>query len=292
MEVAEPGDTVEPMSYLRWIERPSGERPVLIAAFEGWNDAGDAATTAVAHLREAWGATTFAEIDPEEFYDFTATRPHVRIEDGGTRSVRWPTNTFSWAHPEGTGGVVLLSGVEPQLKWRTFSAQVMHVATMLNCRLVLTLGSLLADVAHTRPTPVFGNAYEQNMIDQLDMEPSHYEGPTGIVGVLHAECGDTRLDSASLWAAVPAYVSSVPSPKAALALVERAGMVIGSSPDTRSLVERSAEYELELSRLVDEDDATAEYVHHLEEQHDQDEVAVQSADDMVQEVERYLREQG
>ncbi len=265
---------------------------MLIAAFEGWNDAGDAATSAVAHLCEAWSATTFAEIDPEEFYDFTATRPQVRIEDGATRTVKWPTNTFSWAHPEGTGGVILLSGVEPQLKWRTFCSQVLHVATMLNCRLVLTLGSLLADVAHTRPTPVFGNADEPTMIAQMDMEPSRYEGPTGIVGVLHAECSDTRLDSASLWAAVPAYVSSVPSPKAALALVERAGGVIGSVPDTLGLVERSEAYELELTRLVDEDDATAEYVRHLEEQHDQDEVAVQSADDMVEEVERYLREQG
>lgn len=280
------------MSYLRWTERPSGDRPVLIAAFEGWNDAGDAATSAIAHLRSAWSATTFAEIDPEEFYDFTATRPQVRIEDGTTRTVKWPTNTFSWARPEGTGGVVLLSGVEPQLKWRTFCAQVLHVATMLNCRLVLTLGSLLADVAHTRPTPVFGNAYEQSMIDQMQLEPSRYEGPTGIVGVLHAECTDTRIDSASLWAAVPAYVSSVPSPKAALALVERVGGLIGDLPDTAALVERSAEYELELSRLVDEDDATAEYVHHLEEQHDQDAVAVQSADDMVEEVERFLRDQG
>ncbi len=292
MELGDLGDTVGSMSYLRWTERPSGERPVLIAAFEGWNDAGDAATSAVAHLGDAWGATTFAEIDPEEFYDFTATRPQVHIEDSGTRSVKWPSNTFSWARPEGTGGVVLLSGVEPQLKWRTFCGQVLHVATMLNCRLVLTLGSLLADVAHTRPTPVFGNAYEQAMGDQLELEPSRYEGPTGIVGVLHAECSATSLDSASLWAAVPAYVSSIPSPKAALALVERAGEVIGSSPDTAALVERSADYEVELSRLVDEDDTTAEYVHHLEEQHDQDEVAVQSADDMVEEVERFLREQG
>ncbi len=292
MEVAAPGDTVTTMSYLRWTDRPSGDRPILVAAFEGWNDAGDAATTAIAHLRDAWSASTFAEIDPEEFYDFTATRPQVRIEDGTARTIKWPANTFSWARPEGTGGVVLLSGVEPQLKWRTFCAQVLHVATMLNCRLVLTLGSLLADVAHTRPTPVFGNADHRELIEGMGMEPSRYEGPTGIVGVLHAECSDTRVDSASLWAAVPAYVSSVPSPKAALALVDRAGAIIGSHPGTDALVERSADYERELSRLVDEDDTTAEYVHHLEEQHDQDEVAVQSADDMVEEVERYLREQG
>ena len=280
------------MAYLSWTERPSGDHPVLIAAFEGWNDAGDAATDAVAHLCRVWDATTFAEIDPEEFYDFTATRPQVHIEDGLTRTVRWPRNTFSWARPEGTGGVVLLRGVEPQLKWRTFCAQVMHVATMLDCRMVMTLGALLADVAHTRPTPVFGNSYDQSLIERFGLEPSRYEGPTGIVGVLHAECADSRLDTASLWAAVPAYVSSAPSAKAALALVERCTEIIGAASTNETLEARATEYEDEITRLVGEDDSTADYVRLLEEQHDQDEVAIQSADDMVEEVERFLREQG
>jgi len=280
------------MAYLTWTERPSGDRPVMIAAFEGWNDAGDAATTAVEHLSREWSATTFAQIDPEEFYDFTATRPQVRIEEGLTRTVDWPENTFSWAQPAGTGGVVLLTGVEPQLKWRTFCSQVLHVATMLNCRMVLTLGALLADVSHTRPTPVFGNAYDQALIDRFELEPSRYEGPTGIVGVLHTECAGSKIDSASLWAAVPAYVSSAPSAKAALALVERATDIIGTSASTTALEVEAAEYERQITQLVGEDDATMDYVRHLEEQHDQDEVAVQSADDMVEEVERFLREQG
>jgi len=280
------------MAYLSWTDRPTGERPVMVVAFEGWNDAGDAATAAVEYLAEQWQARAFAEIDPEDFYDFTSTRPTVRTEDGLTRIIDWPRNTFSWARPPGTGGVVLMRGVEPQLKWRTFCEQVLHVATMLDCRMVMTLGALLADVAHTRPTPVFGNAYDQSVIDALGMEPSHYEGPTGIVGVLHAECAEIRLDSASLWAAVSAYVPSAPSAKSALALVQQAAVLIGIPVDTAELDEAAADYEQQISELVSEDDSTAEYVRQLEEQHDRNAGAVRSADDLVEEVERFLREQG
>jgi predicted ATP-grasp superfamily ATP-dependent carboligase len=279
------------VAHLSWSERPTGDGPVLIAAFEGWNDAGDAATRAVAHLVEHWGADPFAEIDPEEFYDFTATRPLVRLDDGTTRSIEWPSNSFSWARPEDTGGVVLLRGVEPQLRWRTFCAQVIEVATTLECRLVLTLGALLAEVAHSRPTPVFGNAYDPELIERLRLEPSHYEGPTGIVGVLHAECTAAGIDSASLWAAVPSYVPSAPSPKAALALVERATELIGSTAPTMGLTFEAAAYEHEISELAAEDEATVDYVRHLEEQYDADAMAVQSADDIIEEVERFLREQ-
>ncbi len=263
----------------------------MIAAFEGWNDAGDAATAAIAHLARHWDAEEFASVDPEEFYDFTATRPHIRLHDGVTRSIDWPRNTFRWAHPADTGGVVLLRGVEPQLRWRTFCAQVLEVAQALDCSMVLTLGALLAEVAHSRPTPVFGNAYDAALIERLALEPSRYEGPTGIVGVLHTECAEAGLDSASLWAAVPSYVPSAPSAKAALALVERATELIGASVPTMDLTLEAAAYEHEISQLVDEDDTTADYVHHLEEQHDQDAMAVQSADDLAEEVERFLREQ-
>jgi len=277
----------------------------MIVAFEGWNDAGDAATAAVEYLAEQWHATQFAEIDPEEFYDFTSTRPQVRSVQGVGRILDWPSNTFSWARPVArprpgasggldqghAGGVVLVRGVEPQLKWRTFSEQVRHVATMLDCSMVLTLGALLADVAHTRPTPVFGNAYDQAVLDRWDLESSHYEGPTGIVGVLHAECDGTNLDSAALWAAVPAYVPSAPSAKAALALVHHATDLIGVQIDTSELEASADEYELEISALVAEDDSTAEYVRHLEEQHDRNAGAVRNADDLVEEVEKFLREQ-
>jgi proteasome assembly chaperone (PAC2) family protein len=279
------------VEHLSWSDRPDGDQPVLVAAFEGWNDAGDAATGAVRHLREHWGATTFATLDPEEFYDFTIARPQVRLDEGMTRSIDWPTNTFAFARPEGTGGVVLLHGVEPQLRWRTFCAQVIEVATALDCRMVLTLGALLAEVAHTRPTPVFGNAYDAALIERLRLEPSTYEGPTGIVGVLHAECAAHGLDSASLWAAVPSYVPSATSPKAALALVERSTELLGTSAPTMGLTLEAAAYEHEIGQLVAEDDATADYVRHLEELHDQDAMAVQSADDIIEEVERFLRDQ-
>ena len=284
-------DSVGSMSYLSWTERPTGDRPVMILAFEGWNDAGDAATTALEFLAEEWRATPFADIDPEEFYDFTSTRPQVRRVDGPRRIIDWPRNTFSWARPEGSGGVVLLRGVEPQLKWRTFCQQILHVATMLDCRMLLTMGALLADVAHTRPTPVFGNAYDQSVIDRLGLEASHYEGPTGIVGVLHAECEDMRLDSASLWAAVSAYVPSAPSAKSALALIRQATDLVGIPTATDALTHAAEDYERQITELVLEDDTTADYVRHLEEQHDTSMGAIRSADDLVEEVERFLREQ-
>lgn len=263
----------------------------MVAAFEGWNDAGDAATAAVEHLAARFEASPFASIDPEEFYDFTSTRPHIRVDDGRTRTIEWPANTFSWAEPEGTGGVVLLRGVEPQLRWRTFCAQVLEVARETGCEMVVTLGALLADVPHTRPTAVFGHGYESGVVDRLGLEPSHYEGPTGIVGVLHGECTASGLDSASLWAAVPAYVPSVPSPKAAAALARRTCELLGADASTSELDALAQGYERQISELVDEDDTTAEYLRQLEEQHDQDALAVQSADFMVEEVERYLREQ-
>lgn len=263
----------------------------MVAAFEGWNDAGDAATGAVGHLIRSWGAIPFADIDPEEFYDFTSTRPVVRIDDAGRRRVDWPTNRFWWAEPEGTGGVVLLSGVEPQLRWRTFCSQVLAVAGRLDCSLVVTLGALLAEVPHTRATPVFGNAYDESLIESLGLEPSRYEGPTGIVGVLHAELASSQLESASLWAAVPSYVPTAPSPKATLALVERVVGLLGTRAPTMELTLATAAYEHEITQLAAEDEETTEYVHHLEEQHDHDMMSVQSADDMVEEVERFLREQ-
>lgn len=279
------------MAQLRWSGRPTGDRPVLIAAFEGWNDAGDAATTAIAHLVRHWDAEAFAEMDPEDFYDFTSTRPVVRLGSEGTRSVQWPSNTFSWARPAGTGGVVLLTGTEPQLKWRTFCALVLEVATSMECSMVLTLGALLAEVAHSRPTPVFGTGYDPAVIERLGVEPSRYEGPTGIVGVLHDECLNAGIDSASLWAAVPSYVPSAPSAKAALALVERTTELLDTTVPTMDLTFEATAYEHEISQLVLEDGATADYVLHLEEQFDHDAQAVQSADDMVEELEQFLREQ-
>ena len=279
------------MSSLRWSGRPSLHQPVVVAAFEGWNDAGEAATEAVRHLVEAWDAQRFVDIDPEEFYDFTSVRPMVHLDDDGTRRIIWPENEFFWAQPPGAPGVVLLRGIEPQLKWRTFCEQVLDVASGLNARLIITLGALLADVAHTRPTSVFGTAQQQKVIDALHLEPSRYEGPTGVVGVLHDLCERRGVHSASLWAAVPSYVPGAPSPKAALALVERICAILKTEVPTTGLAIEAAEYEQQISDLVSEDEETAAYVAHLEETHDRDAIAGDTADELVSEVERFLREQ-
>ena len=271
--------------------RPEVTQPIVVAAFEGWNDAGDAATSAIAHLASVWNAVPFADLDPEDFYDFTQTRPHVRIVDDDRRELDWPENTFSLARPPGAPDVVLVSGIEPQLRWRTFCDQITEVANAMGARLVLTVGALLADVAHTRPTSVFGSAYEPSVVEALHLEPSRYEGPTGIVGVLHNRCADAGLKSASLWAAVPSYVPAAPSPKAALALVHRVGTILGTEVPAGDLEAESVAYEEQISELVEEDDDTVAYVRHLEETYDRDGMDEHTADELVAEVERFLRDQ-
>src|SRR5438445_9792622 len=207
---------------LRIEERPVLEHPVLIAAFRGWNDGGQGASLAGAYLAQAWAAERFATIESENFYDFQATRPMVSLVDGETRQIDWPENTFLHAPMPGGGrDAIILLGVEPNLRWRTFCSHVTDLASSFNVELVITLGSLLADVPHTRPAPVTGSATDPELIEQLGLQASRYEGPTGIVGVLHDACTQAGISSASLWAAVPHYVSLTPSPRAAKALVDR-----------------------------------------------------------------------
>jgi proteasome assembly chaperone (PAC2) family protein len=281
------------VAHLHWDAHPELHQPVVIAAFEGWNDAGEAATAAVAHLIERWHAEAFAWIDPEEFYDFTSTRPTVRMVGDAERVIDWPDNRFHVSTGDARVDVVLVQGIEPQLRWRTFSTQVLDVATELDARLVLTLGALLADVPHTRPTAVFGTSYDPKVVDALHLEPSRYEGPTGIVGVLHEECRARGINSASLWATVPSYVASAPSPKAALALVERVGGMLGIDVPLGELGDAAIEYEQQITELVDEDPDTSSYVRHLEEQHDREQAAGDPTDvaGLVAEVERFLRDQ-
>ncbi len=307
VEAPGPADMVNPMGNLEWVGRPLGRRrsessgsagPVLLAAFEGWNDAGDAATGAVEHLWERWDATTIAQIDPEDFYDFTSTRPQVRRDDDGRRTIDWPANEFGWAEPDGTDGVVLLRGVEPQLRWRTFSDTVLEAARELGCAWVLTVGALLADVPHTRHTPVFGTAEDDELGERLGLGPSDYEGPTGILGVLQSGCAAHGIPSASLWAAVPSYAPSAPSPKAAVALATRVVGLLGTTVDTSVLDLASVSYERQLDELVADDEGTLEYVRLLERQHDADAEMLGSADgvtpnadQLLEEVERFLRDQ-
>jgi proteasome assembly chaperone (PAC2) family protein len=280
------------MEIVHWEQRPRLRQPVLMAAFEGWNDAGDAASLAVGYLVEAWGARRFATIDPEEFYDFTFTRPQVRLLDDNSRTIDWPSNEL-WAAPiPGVGrDIVLLRGVEPQLKWRTFSAAIVGVAKAVGAEMTVILGALLADVPHTRPVRVSGTVHDPDLSSQFGLEHNRYEGPTGIVGVLSDACARAGLPAASLWATVPHYVSQVPSPKAALALVERSAALVGAKVNPVELREAADAYVDQVSeRVADDEDASA-YVAQLEEADDreQQDQTLASGDTLAAEIEHFLR---
>ena len=261
---------VAPTSDLRWERVPELRRPVMIASFEGWNDAGDAASTAVSHIAEVWDAESFADIDPEEYFDFSSTRPEVGFTEGGAREIVWPTNEFFVA-PLGESGrdVVLLLGDEPQLRWRTFCSRVIEVATTLKVEMVVTLGALLADVPHTRPVRITGTAADPLLIERLTLQRSRYEGPTGIVGVLHDFLSKAGIPSCSLWAAVPHYLPSTTSPKAALALVERASELLGVAIPTLALEVASVEYERQVNQVVEADEEMVGFLAQLEANHDE-----------------------
>lgn len=280
------------MENVRWDERPRMRRPVLIAAFEGWNDAAEAASTAVRYIRDRWGARPFASIDPEEFFDFSATRPHVKLREGLTREIVWPSNQFFRATVTEAGrDVVLLVGSEPQLRWRTFCAEIVSVATALDVELVVILGALLADVAHTRPVRVTGSAVDADLVAKLGLHRSRYEGPTGIVGVLHDALNRTGLPSASLWAAVPHYVAATPSPKAALALVEQASELLSIPVVSADLAQQAVDYERQVNEVVAGDEDVAAYVSRLEETVDSEGLELTSGEELAAEFQKFLREQ-
>lgn len=281
---------MEANDAIRWVARPDLDSPVLVAAFEGWNDAGEAASGACSFLASAWGATEVASLDPEEFYDFTVARPHVTLDDEGIRVIEWPANRFSWAEPEGGRSVIFLQGVEPQLRWRTFTEAVAAVAHALDVSLVLTLGALLTDSPHTKPVKVTGTAGSRDLIERLDLSRSQYEGPTGIVGVLHDALRREGIESASLWAAVPHYVGQNPAPKATLALVERVARILETDVATTPLELAAASWEQQVTDAVAADDEMTEYVRRLEEAGDDPEIPPR--DELAAEVERFLRDQG
>ncbi|HEY7692758.1 MAG TPA: PAC2 family protein [Gaiellaceae bacterium] len=280
------------MAELHVARRPALERPVLIAAFRGWNDGGQGASLAAGYLAKAWDARRFAEIDPEGFFDFQATRPQVRLEEGLTRRIDWPETVFYHARPEGLGrDAVLLLGIEPNLRWRTFSGLIVDFAKELEVELMVTLGALLADVPHTRDAPVTGSATDPSMVEQLGLQASRYEGPTGIVGVVHDACKRASIPSASLWAAVPHYVSLAPSPKAAAALCGRLGDLLGAEIDTAELDEAAEAYVRQVSEAIATDEETAAYVEELERRADEiDESDIPSGDTLAAELSRFLRE--
>ena len=278
---------------LRIDHRPELERPILVAAFRGWNDGAQAASLAAGYLAKTWGAERFADVDPENFFDFQATRPHVSLEEGLSRRIDWPETAFYHARPEGLDrDVVLLLGIEPNLRWRTFTELVVGLARDLGIELLITLGALLADVPHTRPAPVTGSATDTELVERLGLSASRYEGPTGIVGVIHDLCGQSGIPSASLWAAVPHYVSLTPSPRGALALCERLGDVLGIQIEADELEEAARNYEEQVSEAVASDEETAAYVDELERRSDQldDATELPSGDALAAELTRFLKQ--
>jgi predicted ATP-grasp superfamily ATP-dependent carboligase len=281
------------MSELTVSTRPDLRRPVLIAAFRGWNDGGQGATLGGGYLAKQWGAESFAEIDPENFYDFQAVRPNVSLEEGLTRKLEWPSNTFLHAPIPGLDrDAVILLGVEPNLRWKTYSGLVLELVQDLGVELVVTLGSLLADVPHTRPAPVSAAASDPTLVEELGVEPSRYEGPTGIVGILLDACRQAGIPSVSLWAAVPHYVSLAPSPRAALALCRRLGELVGTEIDVAELDQAAEEYNEQVTEAVASDAETAAYVEELERRVDLMEAAEElpSGESLAAELTRFLRE--
>ena len=278
---------------LRVFERPALTRPVLVSAFRGWNDGGQGASLAGGYLAKTWEAERFAEIDPEDFFDFQATRPHVSLVDGLTRRIDWPENAFYHARLPGTErDVVLLLGIEPNLRWRAFTQIVVDLARELGVEMMVSLGALLADVPHTRDSPVTGSATDQALVEELGLSASRYEGPTGIVGVLHDACREAEIPSVSLWAAVPHYVSLTPSPRAAKALCERLADLLSAEVDVSDLEEAAEAYAEQVSEAVAADSDTASYVEELERRADEleEEANIPSGDALAAELTRYLRE--
>ena len=271
-------------------EVPELRSPILIAAFEGWNDAADAASSVVDHLMKVWNARVVAAIDPEEFYDFQMNRPVVGTNEQGHRRITWPSTQLAVASPPGAlRDVILLRGIEPNMRWRQFCAELMAAADELGAEIVVTLGALLADTPHTRPIPVTGTATEPELIDKLKLEQSNYEGPTGIVGVFQDACTQLDIPAVSYWAAVPHYVAQPPCPKATLALVGQVEDLLEISIPLGDLPEESRAWERGVDELAEEDEEIGDYVRALEETRDTAELPEASGEAIAREFERYLK---
>ncbi len=280
------------VEYVTFEERPEIDAPVLICAFTGWNDGGEAASTAAGYLRDRWGARRFARFDPEEFFDFQVTRPRVQLVDGVTRRIEWPANDFFYARlPQ--RDVALFLGIEPNIRWRTFTRELIATAREVGVESVVLLGAFLADVPHTLPAPVTGSAPDQEQAERLGLSGSRYEGPSGIVGVLHDAASRAGLPTVSLWAAVPHYLPAGPNPKAALALVQKVSQYL-DIPVATDTLERAAEsWETQVSEMISGNEDLASYVRRLEESagEGEDLGEVPSGEALADELERFLREQ-
>jgi proteasome assembly chaperone (PAC2) family protein len=277
-------------------EVPELRSPILVAAFLGWNDAASAATTALEAVAVSLDSEVSARVDPEEFFDFQDTRPTIRLTAGQARRIEWPSNTLIAAHaPSAEHDLLLLSGTEPSLRWRTFTETIVSAAERVGVETVITLGALIADVAHTRPVPITGLASDPELVEQLGLSRSRYEGPTGIVGVLHDACRRRDMTSASLWAAVPHYVAAVPNPKAALALLRRLESLTGIAIEASELEEASERFDEQIDRAVASNPEIQELVRRLEEEQAESvdlSEEVPSGEALASEFQRFLRQRG
>ena len=284
--------------YVKLDWMPELERPVLIAGFTGWNDAAEASSLAVGTLKDAWGARRFGHFDAEEFFDFQATRPQITLTDGFTRTIEWPENTLSTTAAAVEAlrgrGAVLLSGPEPNFRWRSFCDAVAETARDLGAEMIVTMGALLADVPHSRPVSVSANSQDPGLVENLKLSASRYEGPTGITGVLHRFCAEAGLPSVSFWASVPHYLPAVPSAPAALALFQNLSVLLRIDVDTSELEETASSYQEQVSVAVAQDSDLSSYVQMLEERFDSQveggERNLPTGDDLAQELEGFLRE--
>jgi hypothetical protein len=267
--------------------------PAVVVAFEGWNDAGEAASAAIAHLNTAWEAKPIGEIDPEDYYDFQVTRPVLEVADGRTRRLAWPTTKLALAHPAGLGrDLILVHGIEPNMRWRGFCTDLVNAFTDSGAELIVLLGALLADSPHTRPVPVTAAASDAKLAAALQIEPVDYQGPTGIVGVLQDACASAGIPAVSLWAAVPHYVAQPPSPKATLALLHGVEDILDAPMPLAELPEEARAWERGVDELAGQDTEVADYVRALEEAKDATDLPEASGDAIAREFERYLRRRG
>jgi proteasome assembly chaperone (PAC2) family protein len=287
------------MADVIWTERPKLRKPVMVCAFKGWNDAGEAATAALSFIRDHFDSADVAHIDPEEFFDFTAVRPNVRLAEGRTRRIEWPSNAITAAEvPGAEGDLVMLHGVEPSLRWGRFTQAIVDVAQELGTQMVITLGALLADVPHTRPVSVTGLASDDALVEKLGFERTSYEGPTGIVGVLHHTLAKAGVQSASLWASVPHYVAAAPNPKVALALLRAFEGTAGVAVEATELEEAAESYEQQVSAAVASDPEVKAFVERLESAMDEVEAEttpeenLPSGDTIASDFQRFLRQRG
>ena len=285
------------MDYLTWQgDLPHLRSPIMVCAFRGWNDAAASASTALAAIGNSLDGKLIAHLDPEEFFDFQSTRPTIVLDEGQARRIEWPENNLIAVEVPGADrDLVLFDGTEPNLRWRTFSETVATAADALGVEMVITLGALIAEVSHTLPVPITGLASNEELVEELDLERSSYEGPTGIVGVVHDLCRQSGIDSASLWAAVPHYVAAVPNPKAALALLRRLEGLTGIAVEAAELEEETEDYEEQIGRAVAANPEIEELVQRIEaEQSDllDDEGELPSADTLARDFQRFLRQRG